>query len=324
MAQFSSFPSARARGIDAAAIQNQVQSAQDSQNRNALVQSRIQGEQADQERLTATDEQARARRGVELGVRYLEVALLGETPEKQQRLYQEGKRRYGIDGYDISKLPDTFNPEQAREYIAVGKAQLAGSGKPTTPLDIERMLKLAGIDPQSEQGQAIIVRNLQGSGKNLTATERDVPFIARIFGITEKEALKLKLFAGEMSYDEFLQALILRTASSYGADRAVEYARKAADDLYGRNPEPPASTPPKKDSGFIKWLQDAIGAITGDDEKPAELKAAPKAKSVPKAKAAKKGTYEDPHMPQTDADFGGIKSRELYIDPDDKQFYRKP
>ncbi len=124
MAIFTSSPALQARGIDMAAVERQRQNRQAAGTTNALRQAQLQEVQGAQGRRNQERETAKARRGAEIAVNLLETVLRGETPEVQQRLFTEAKRRYQIEGFDARKLPETFNPGQARQWIAMGRAFL--------------------------------------------------------------------------------------------------------------------------------------------------------------------------------------------------------
>ncbi len=287
MAQFTSSPALQARGFDAAAVQNQIQSAQDSQNRNALVQSRIQGEQADQERLTAADAQAKELQDLEFGVNILKV-IASAPANRQPVMFEEGKRQYAAWGLSLEKVPQTWDPETTpgwmEERISFGKARLSAlrGDKPLKPLDIVRQLEAAGIDPQSPKGQAIIVRHLEGSGQNRTAMEKNMTLVAEKLGISEPDALRLIMESRRKGYDGTVADYMGRFISNgYPPERADRMAREAADFVFERKKEEPAPEPEAEGSGFsLKKIFDILrGVFTGDA--PAEE---PKSKAASKSK----------------------------------------
>lgn len=250
--------------------------------------------QSAQQQQRYADHQARQKRRDRREDERLEIARQNATPER------------------FEPVMDAQGKVVAQRNTKTGK--FVSDPRAGTPKE-RRIVKGAdGFNYYSDNQERVLPGVEASPGRSdLTALQKDVPFIAKLAGISMKEALALKLESKDKSYDAYVRDLAARYASaSYGADRAFEQATAIADLAYGRAKPPEVEPDSEEGSSF---LRDLFGFGGGESA----------ASGGREAKAAtKKGSQENPHTPETQADFDAIKSGEIYTDPDDQKIYRKP
>jgi hypothetical protein len=161
-------------------------------------------------------------------------------------------------------------------------------------------------DPAQAGRLAAAKRDPSGGGR--TALQKDVPYIAKLLGISKKEALALKMESKGKGYNAYLRDIAARYVSfGENPQRAYGKAKAVADLVYGRT-QPPEANPDSKEGR--SWLQEFFG-FGGPGE-------------TGSAKAAHRGSRENPYTPETQADFKKIPTGKIYRDPDDQGLYRKP
>jgi hypothetical protein len=125
-------------------------------------------------------------------------------------------------------------------------------GKPT----LVRFPKTGG-PPQPVEGYKPYEK--PGSS-DTTALMKDVPYIARVLGISEKEAMQWKRQSASMSRDDFRRDVALRFASQgYPAEEAQETADEYAKIFYDGQAKPRAEAP---SPGILDRI---AGFFTGDE-----------------------------------------------------------
>lgn len=212
-------------------------------------------------------------------------------------------------GLPMDEVPETYDQKWVRMEIAeLGqfKQLLDQAETAKAPTGYRRTDTGVELIPGYLEGEKAL--SATGAGGGRTALQKDVPYIAKLAGISMQEALALKLESKDKSYDAYVRDLAARYASAgYGADRAFEQATAIGELAYGRA-KPPEAAPESKEGR--SWLQELLGFGGGES-----------AASGGRG-AAKKGSQENPHTPETQADFDAIPSGEVYLD--DQKLYRKP
>ena len=240
----------------------------------------------------------------------LALSVLTAPPVQRTAMWGQARQVALATGVDPSKVPESYSADvEERLRLWVGQA-----GKIKTLLD--QMADTPSGYRSTEGGLEFIpggpadpvqARKLRAASGD-TALQKDVPYIAKLLGINKKEALALKMESKGKGYDAYLRDIAARYVSaSERPQRAYDKAKAVADLVYGRA-QPPEAKPDSKEGR--SWLQELFG-FGGPGE-------------TGSAKAAKRGSRGNPHTPETLADFDGIKSGEIYRDPDDQKLYRKP
>jgi hypothetical protein len=314
MPTFTSYPALQARGIDMPAIRDRAQQRQGQRTSNALRQAQLQemqgaqgrrnqynalvpqiiaGDQAaigqgmaanPQKTAQIVDFYAKAdkrkqdefKQGLETQVNLMKVVQSAPVGRRAQ-MWGVALERAQAEGLNIKGAPTAYDDQWTSEQIALGEAVLGQIAKVPTPPTGYRNVPGGGVElrPGYLKGERALATT--GAG-GLTALQKDVPFIAKLAGISMKDALALKLESKDKSYDAYVRDLAARYASAgYGADRAFEQATAIGDLAYGRV-KPPEAEPDSEEGR--SWLQELFG-FGGSGA------AAEKPKAVPKAKADK-------------------------------------
>ena len=247
----------------------------------------------------------------------LALGVLTAPPIQRVSMWRQARESaiaYGVNPRNIPEAYDQGTEQKLRQWVAqAGQIKTLLDQVPDTPAGYQRteggleFTPGGPADPAQARRLATAKRDPSGGGGS-TALQKDVPYIAKLLGISKKEALALKMESKGKGYDAYLRDIAARYVS-YGdrPERVYDKAKAVADLVYGRA-QPPEANPDSQEGR--NWLQELFG-FGGSGE-------------TGSAKAAKRGSRGNPHTPETQADFGGIKSGEIYRDPDDQKLYRKP
>ena len=253
----------------------------------------------------------------------------GVAPIQKAQMWPKMLQRAQAMGLPLDEVPQQFDPQWVMmEMAEAGQHKdMLDRAEQAAPPTGYRRTEADGVElrPGYLEGQEALAAAKRGpdGGGSLTALQKDVPYIAKLLGISNKEALALKIESKGKGYDAYLRDIMARYVStSERPERAYEMAKAVADLAYDRA-KPPEADPDSEEGQ--NWLQELFGfGGSGTAAKP-KARAAPRRRGLMgKAGAAGKGGQANPHMPETQADFDAIPSGEIYTDPDDKKLYRKP
>ena len=244
MPQFNAYPALQARGIDMAAVERQRQDRKSAGTLNALREAKTQELQGAQGRREQTEAKAQAKQSLETVANLLKV-VESAPPNRREQMYPVAIEHARTAGIPVDKAPPAYGDGNWTRLT------IAQAGKELDSL----------------------------SGKGRTALQLDVPYIAKLLGISDQDALAIKIESKSKGYDAYESDIAGRYVS-YGErpEQAFEKATALADLIYGRTKKEPPEGGPDSEEGR-DYLKEFFGFFGfGDDKEPAKPKAVPKAK----------------------------------------------